>query len=74
MPAGVVAQIMGHKPDAAEKHSDVCLLDLLAKWHAKIEGGTLEQAAIEAPARRRRSAQRVVVCPGPAGMTCCAGG
>ncbi|WP_425472763.1 hypothetical protein [Tepidimonas sediminis] len=47
---------MGHKPGAiAERHYTVRPLDLLAQWHAKIEGWTLQQAAIEAPARRRRN-------------------
>lgn len=50
VPVGVVAQIMGHKPSAtAEKHYTVRPLDLLAKWHVKIEGWILEQAGIEAP-------------------------
>lgn len=47
-PAGVVAQIMGHKPSAtAEKHYKVRPLDLLRMWHARIEAWTLEQAGIE---------------------------
>jgi integrase len=47
-PAGVVAQIMGHKPSAtAEKHYKVRPLDLLRMWHARIEAWTLEQADIE---------------------------
>lgn len=50
MPAGVVAQIMGHKPSAtAEKHYKVRQIDLLAKWHTKIETFILEQAGIAAP-------------------------
>lgn len=50
VPVGVVAQIMGHKPSAtAEKHYTVRPLDLLAKWHTKIESWILEQAGIEAP-------------------------
>lgn len=49
-PAGVVAQIMGHKPSAiAEKHYRRRPLDLLRMWHVKIEGWMLEQAAIEQP-------------------------
>lgn len=49
-PAGVVAQIMGHKPSAiAEKHYRRRPLDLLRMWHAKIEGWILEQAEIEIP-------------------------
>lgn len=47
-PAGVSAQIMGHKPSAtAEKHYRVRPLDLLRQWHTKIEGWILEQAGIE---------------------------
>jgi integrase len=46
-PAGVVAQIMGHKPSAtAEKHYKVRPLDLLRMWHTKIEAWMLEQAGI----------------------------
>lgn len=49
-PAGVVAQIQGHKPSAtAEKHYRVRPLDLLRMWHTKIEGWILEQANIEQP-------------------------
>lgn len=49
-PAGVSAQIMGHKPSAtAEKHYRVRPLDLLRQWHTKIEGWILEQASIEQP-------------------------
>ncbi len=47
-PAGVVAQIMGHKPSAtAEKHYKVRPLDLLRMWHARIEAWALEQAGIK---------------------------
>ena len=47
-PAGVVAQVMGHKPSAiAEKHYRRRPLDLLRMWHVKIEGWMLEQAAID---------------------------
>lgn len=49
-PAGVVAQIMGHKPSAtAEKHYRRRPLDLLRMWHSKIEGWILAQAGIEPP-------------------------
>jgi integrase len=49
-PVGVVAQIMGHKPSAiAEKHYRRRPLDLLRKWHEKIEAWILEQAGIEQP-------------------------
>jgi integrase len=47
-PAGVVAQIMGHKPSAiAEKHYRDRPIDLLRMWHIKIEAWILEQAQIE---------------------------
>lgn len=49
-PAGVVAQIQGHKPSAtAEKHYRRRPLDLLRMWHTKIECWILEQAGIEQP-------------------------
>jgi len=48
MPAGISAQIMGHKPSAiAEKHYRRRPLDLLRVWHEKIEAWILEQAGIE---------------------------
>lgn len=47
-PAGVVAQVVGHKPSAiAEKHYIKRPLDLLRMWHIKIEGWMLEQAGID---------------------------
>jgi integrase len=47
-PAGVSAQIMGHKPSAiAEKHYRRRPLDLLRSWHVKIETWILEQAGIK---------------------------
>lgn len=47
VPTGVVAQIQGHKPSAlAEKHYRRRPLDLLRKWHIKIETWMLEQAGI----------------------------
>jgi integrase len=47
IPAGVEAQIMGHKPSAtAEKHYTVRPLDLLRVHHEKIEARILEQAGI----------------------------
>ncbi|MEF8734811.1 MAG: integrase family protein [Candidatus Accumulibacter meliphilus] len=47
-PAGVSAQIMGHKPSAtAEKHYRVRPLDLLRMWHTKIETWILNEAGIE---------------------------
>lgn len=48
VPAGVVAQIQGHKPSAlAEKHYRRRPLDLLRQWHTRIEAWMLEQAGIE---------------------------
>ena len=48
VPAGIVAQIMGHKPSAiAEKHYIQGELDLLHLWHVKIEAWLLEQAGVE---------------------------
>jgi len=46
-PAGISAQIMGHKPSAiAEKHYRRRPLDLLRQWHTRIEAWILEQAGI----------------------------
>jgi integrase len=48
IPAGVVAQLMGHKPSAtAEKHYTVRPLDLLRVHHEKIEAWILEQAGVQ---------------------------
>lgn len=48
IPAGVVAQIQGHKPSAtAEKHYAVRPLDLLRLHHEKIEAWMLEQAGVK---------------------------
>lgn len=50
MPRGVVAQLMGHAPNAtAEKHYINRPLELLAIWHCKYEAWILEQAGIEQP-------------------------
>ncbi len=47
-PAGVVAQIQGHKPSAtAEKHYTVRPLDLLRLHHERIEAWMLEQAGVQ---------------------------
>ncbi|ARV17765.1 Tyrosine recombinase XerC [Curvibacter sp. AEP1-3] len=47
VPAGVVAQIQGHKPSAtAEKHYKVRPLELLRVHHERIEAWILEQAGI----------------------------
>jgi integrase len=48
VPAGVVAQLMGHKPSAtAERHYTVRPLDLLRVHHERIEAWMLEQAGIQ---------------------------
>lgn len=61
IPAGVVAQIMGHKPSAtAEKHYTVRPLDLLRVHHEKIELWILEQAGIVFDAQAAPGALRVV--------------
>ncbi len=53
LPAGVVAQVMGHKPSAtAEKHYRRRPLDLLRVWHTKLEAWILEQAGIEFDAKQ----------------------
>jgi integrase len=60
-PAGIVAQIMGHKPSAtAEKHYRVRPLDLLRLWHTKIEAWILEQAGITFDAAAKPGALRAV--------------
>lgn len=47
-PAGIAAQIQGHKPSGVrEKHYIRRPLDLLRMWHVKIETWILEQAGIE---------------------------
>lgn len=59
-PAGIVAQIQGHKPSAtAEKHYRVRPIDLLRMWHTKIEGWMLEQAGIERPKKTATVLQAV---------------
>ena len=60
-PAGVSAQIMGHKPSAtAEKHYRVRPLDLLRQWHTKIEAWLLKQAGMEQPADGQGLRVRVI--------------
>jgi integrase len=49
-PAGISAQIMGHKPSAlAEKHYRKRPIDLLRQWHSKIEKFILDEAGIPQP-------------------------
>lgn len=48
VPAGIGAQIQGHKPQGVrEQHYIRRPLDLLRKWHVKIEAWILEQSGIE---------------------------
>ncbi len=61
IPAGVVAQIMGHKPSAtAEKHYTVRPLDLLRVHHEKIEAWILVQAEVQFDAQAEPGKLRVV--------------
>lgn len=61
VPAGVVAQIMGHKPSAtAEKHYTVRPLDLLRVHHEKIEAWMLEQAGVSFNPNTQPAALRLV--------------
>ena len=64
VPAGVVAQLMGHKPSAtAEKHYTVRPLDLLRVHHERIEAWILQQAGIgtaAVPASTRNQASQQV--------------
>lgn len=61
LPAGVVAQIQGHKPSAtAEKHYRVRPLDLLRLHHEKLEAWILEQAAVQFDAQAEPGKLRAV--------------
>ncbi len=62
LPAGVVAQIQGHKPSAtAEKHYRVRPLDLLRVHHEKFEAWILEQAGVQFDAQAEPGKLRAVV-------------
>ncbi len=62
VPAGVVAQLMGHKPSAtAEKHYTVRPLDLLRVHHERIETWILEQGCVEFEVMATPGKLRVVV-------------
>lgn len=62
LPAGVVAQIQGHKPSAtAEKHYRVRPLDLLRVHHEKFEAWILEQAGVQFVAHAEPGKLRVVL-------------
>lgn len=59
-PAGIVAQIQGHKPSAtAEKHYRVRPIDLLRQWHIKIESWILEQAGISRPSETKQATDSI---------------
>ncbi len=59
-PAGIVAQIQGHKPSAtAEKHYRVRPIDLLRMWHTKIEAWMLAQAGIKQPTPKDKAAGHI---------------
>ncbi|MBL1263044.1 tyrosine-type recombinase/integrase [Methylomicrobium sp. RS1] len=61
MPVGVVAQIMGHRPNAtAERHYKSRPLELLAIWHGKYEAWILEQAGVEFAETTQAHGLRVV--------------
>ncbi len=61
VPAGVVAQIQGHKPSAtAEKHYKVRPLELLRVHHERIEAWILEQAGVTFDAAAEPGKLRVV--------------
>ena len=61
IPAGVVAQLMGHKPSAtAERHYTVRPLDLLRVHHERIEAWILKEAGIVFDATATPGALRVV--------------
>lgn len=61
VPAGVVAQIQGHKPSAtAEKHYRVRPLDLLRVHHERIEAWILAQAGVPFDAKAEPGKLRVV--------------
>ncbi len=60
-PAGVVAQIQGHKPSATtEKHYKVRPLELLRVHHEKIEVWILEQAGVQFDAKAKLGKLRVM--------------
>ncbi|MAK44406.1 MAG: preprotein translocase [Spongiibacter sp.] len=61
IPAGVTAQIMGHKPTAiAEKHYKQRPIDLLRVHHTNIERWILKQAGIEFGDEQSSSSLRLV--------------
>jgi integrase len=61
MPQGIVAQIMGHAPNAtAERHYINRPLELLAVWHGKYEAWILEQAGVAFNASEQATPLRII--------------
>lgn len=61
IPAGVVAQIQGHKPSAtAERHYKRRPLDLLRLHHERIEAWILDQAGVQFDAQAEPGKLRVI--------------
>jgi integrase len=61
VPAGIVAQLMGHKPSAtAERHYTVRPLELLRQHHERIEAWMLKEASVQFDAAAVPSALRVI--------------
>lgn len=61
VPVGVVAQIMGHKPNAtAEKHYTIRPLDLLRVHHENIEKWILDQGGVKFNSRNELERLRIV--------------
>lgn len=62
LPAGVVAQIQGHKPSAtAEKHYRVRPLDLLRLHHERLEAWMLRQGRVPFLAERLKDMERQAI-------------
>jgi integrase len=67
VPAGIVAQIQGHKPSATvEKHYRQRPLDLLRAWHCRIEAWMLAEAGVEAPKAENEHPRALQAIPGAA--------
>ena len=61
MPAGVVAQIQGHKPSAtAEKHYRVREIGQLRVYHERFEAAILDWAEVPFDAKAKHGRLRVV--------------
>ena len=61
VPAGIVAQLMGHKPSAtAEKFYKVRSIDSLRRWATEIERALLKSAGLEHPAAQQAGPQGIV--------------